>query len=27
MTLAGYVKQMLSRFRLAPWVEMVVGAS
>lgn len=27
MTLAGYVKQMLARFRLAPWVEIFVAAS
>lgn len=27
MTLAAYVKQMLARFNLAPWVEMVVAAS
>lgn len=27
MTLAGYVKQMLARFRLAPWVETFVAAS
>lgn len=27
MTLAGYVKQMLARFRLAAWVEIVVAAA
>jgi putative membrane protein len=27
MTLAGYVKQMLARFRLAAWVETVVAAA
>ncbi len=27
MTLAAYVKQMLARFRLAPWAEAIVAAS
>lgn len=27
MTLAGYVKQMLARFRLAPWAEVFVAAA